>query len=90
MSLPLAYRTSARMMMSPMYWAVSSTRSLTLRPVSISQKVKMACPPSSPGMGRMFMTASMMERKAVVIQNPSQFQLPGKMLPMAMKPPSSS
>ena len=77
-------------MISPTYCAPSSTLSLTLRPVTISQKVKIACPPSSPGMGRMFITARMIDRNAVFNQKSCQFHAAGKMLPMAMNPPSSS
>ena len=78
------------MMISPTYCAASSTLSLTLRPEIISQKVKIACPPSSPGIGRMFITARMIDRKAVFIQKSCQSHVEGKMLPMEMNPPSSS
>ena len=74
----------------PTYCAASSTLSLTLRPEIISQKVNRACPPSSPGMGRMFITARMIDRNAVFIQKSCQSHAAGKMLPMAMNPPSSS
>ena len=46
------------------------------------------CPPSSPGMGRMFMTARMMLMRAVRSQNCCQSQAEGKMLPMVMKEPT--
>ena len=78
------------MMISPTYCAASSTLSLTLRPEIISQKVKIACPPSSPGIGRMFITARMIDRKAVFIQKSCQSHCEGKMLPIEMNPPSSS
>ena len=47
----------------------------------------MICPPSSAGMGRMFMKARMTLRKAVSIQNVRASQAAGKMLPIVPKPP---
>ena len=55
-----------------------------------SHSVKIAWPPSSPGMGRMFMMARMIEMKAHFDQKSCQFHAEGKMLPMEMNPPSSS
>jgi hypothetical protein len=47
-------------------------------------------PPSKAGMGRMFMKARMMLRKAVMFQNACQSHVPGNMLPIAPKPPICS
>ena len=46
------------------------------------------CPPSSAGMGSMFMNASMMLRNAVMLQNCIQSHVAGKRLPIVPKPPS--
>ena len=46
-----------------------------LRPVTISHRVNSACPPSSPGIGSRFITARMIDRKAVFSQKSCQSQL---------------
>ena len=66
----------------------SMNLSLGLRPVIISKRRNIKWPPSKAGMGRMFMNASMMERKAVILQKSYQFHSEGKRLPMVTKPPS--
>ena len=72
----------------PMYsktvWAFSPRG----RPMMASRSRNMTCPPSSPGMGRMFMTARMMLMRAVRCQKARQSQVAGKMLPMVMKDPT--
>ena len=57
-------------------------------PVIISYMRKSTCPPSSAGIGSMFMKARMMLRNAVMSQKRCQSQTGGKRLPIAPKPPS--
>jgi len=47
-------------------------------------------PPSSAGMGSMFMNARMMEKMAVRVQKRSQSHTPGKVLPMLITLPTES
>ena len=45
-------------------------------------------PPSNAGIGNKFKTASITESQAVIFQNTSQFHVPGKILPIAIKLPT--
>ena len=90
MSLPLAKMTNPNTRMRPIISATSMNLSLGLRRVMISNNRKRMWPPSKAGMGRMFITARAMDRKAVMRQNRLQIQVSGKILPMEMKPPTLS
>ena len=72
----------------PTYSALNRNFSLGARPVTISYMRKSTWPPSSAGIGSMFMNARMMLRNAVILQNSIQSQTGGKRLPMAPNPPS--
>ena len=74
--------------MNPITWAYSRTLSLAFLPVIISYIKNIACPPSSAGMGRMFMKARIIEIRAVLDQNPFQSHFDGNKLPIAPKPPN--
>ena len=88
MSLRLATIISRNKTPMPMYSAQIIKFSLGLRRVIISYSKNSTCPPSRAGMGKMFMKARMMLRKAVMSQNMCQSHTGGNMLPMAPKPPS--
>ena len=47
-------------------------------------------PPSSAGIGRIFITARIIERKAVRFQKDCQSHTPGNILPIVINPPSDS
>ena len=90
MSLPLAKITNPNTMMRPIVSATSINLSEGLRLVMISTNRNRMWPPSRAGMGRMFITARAMDRKAVMRQKRLQIHVSGKMLPMEMKPPTLS
>ena len=69
-------------MSMPIICARSRNLSLGCLPVIISASRNSACPPSSAGIGKMFMNASMIERNAVINQNSCQSQVAGKRLPI--------
>ena len=87
MSLPLANSSNAKRNAIPAICAYSRNFSLGCRRVIISTSRNSTCPPSSAGMGSMFIKARITERNAVIDQNCSQFHDSGKMLPMAPNPP---
>src|SRR6266511_5830089 len=88
-SLPLAYNINASNKTIPTIWAYSKNLSLGLRRVIISYKVNITCPPSRAGIGRRFINARTIERKAVMVQNASQSQpYFGKIEPIALNPPN--
>src|SRR5690554_2350647 len=72
----------------PASWAYSRNLSLGFLPEMASTSKKSTCPPSSPGMGRIFMKARITERKAVIIQKEYQLHFAGKRFPMVPKPPN--
>ena len=87
-SIPLAYKTSPISRNIPAICAYSRNLSLGFLPEIASTSRKRTCPPSNPGMGRMFINAKITERKAVIIQNEYQFHFAGKRFPIVPKPPS--
>ena len=74
----------------PTICAYSMNLSLGLRPVIISTNVNRACPPSSAGMGNIFMKARIIEKIPVNVQNLSQSQILGNVLPMLITLPKLS
>ena len=74
----------------PAIWAYSMNLSLGLRPVIISYNVNSTCPPSRAGIGKMFMKASTMLKRAVIPQKRSQSQEAENMFPMLRKLPRES
>ena len=87
MSLRLATIMRRMRMEMPTYSARIMKFSDGLRRVIISYSKNSTCPPSSAGMGSMFIKARMILRKAVMSQNMCQSHQGGKRLPLAPKPP---
>ncbi len=73
MSLPLAYSRSKIKKKKPHVLATSRKRSDGFRRVIISTSKNNVWPPSSPGIGMMFMNASIIDKKAVICQKEYQF-----------------
>ena len=63
--------------------------SLGLCRVSISYRVNRMCPPSNPGIGSRFITPSIIDSSADMLQKVYQFHFSGKMLPMLITDPTS-
>ena len=74
--------------MNPITCAYSRTLSFAFLPVIISYIKNIACPPSSAGIGKIFINARIIEIKAVLDQNPFQSHFEGNKLPIAPKPPN--
>ena len=87
-SFPLANSIKASNKKKPTICAYSKNLSLGFRPEIISYNKNITCPPSNAGIGSKFNTPNIMDKKAVVPQNISQFQNSGKSPPMAAKPPT--
>ena len=72
----------------PTICARSINLSLGLRPVITSISRKSTCPPSSAGIGRIFIKARMSESIAVIFQKRYQFQAGGNILPIVPNIPT--
>ena len=88
MSFPLANKTKAINKKNPAIWANSINLSLGLRPLIISYNKNITCPPSSAGIGKIFIKAKIIDISAVVYQKLVQSQVSGNRPPMAPKPPT--
>src|SRR5579872_2933445 len=89
-SNPSAYTINASSSIIPTTCAYSMNLSVGLRPVTISYKVNSTWPPSNAGIGRIFMKANIMLRRAVIDQNRSQSHRAPNILPMDIKLPNDS
>ena len=61
--------------------------SFGFRRVTTSYNKNITCPPSSAGIGKIFMKAKITDRKAVIFQKAYQSHIGGKKLPIAPNPP---
>ena len=86
-SLPFANTKRTNNITSPTVCAISKNLSLGFLLVIISANKNNTCPPSSAGIGNIFMTANTIERKAVRYQNCIQLNCFGKILPIDINPP---
>ena len=68
MSFPNARNIKAKIRSIPIVWVIMRNLSLGFRPVMISYSVNTIWPPSSAGIGRRFITASMMESIAMMLR----------------------
>ena len=88
MSLPKARTMRANRRIIPIICAIVRNLSLGFFPVIISYRVNTMCPPSRAGIGRRFITPSMIESRARMLMNLYQSHVAGKICPMAMKLPT--
>ena len=59
---------------NPTIWAFSSALSLNGLPLTNSINKKKTCPPSKAGIGKIFIKANIIDKRAVKLQNDSQSQ----------------
>lgn len=88
MSFPKARIIRANNRSIPTVWAYSRNLSLGFLPVMISYNVNSKCPPSKAGIGRIFSTANITDKKAVRFQKICQFHELGNMEPIVIKLPT--
>ena len=86
MSLPMVKSMSEIKITIPKIWARSINLSENFFPVSASIKRKIAWPPSSAGIGSMFINASTIESSPVIVQNLLHSQMPPYMVAMPIGP----